>query len=138
MTNASFRAWTTLACVSLLFFLVTALTFSSLGIVLPAMVGEGGWSWGAAGIGFSLLGVFCGITANIPAILIRRVGVRATLLLGGVVIAGAFGALAATKDLTLYFIGCSLSGLGFTLLATVPGTYLLTRCFHQPNFAFGV
>jgi len=138
MMSTSFRAWVTLACVSLLFFLVTALTFSSLGIVLPAMVGEGGWSWSAAGFGFTLLGAFCGITANIPAVLIRRMGVRVTLLAGGVVIAAAFGALAATRDLTLYFIGCSLSGLGFTLLATVTGTYLLARCFHRPNFAFGV
>jgi len=138
MMDRSLHAWMTLASVSLLFFLVTALTFSSLGIVLPAMVGEGGWSWSAAGIGFSLLGVFCGITANIPALLIRRIGVRATLFLGGVVIAAAFGALAATHDLTLYFIGCSLSGLGVTLLATVPGTYLLARCFRHPNFAYGV
>ncbi len=134
----SLHAWVTLGCVSLLFFLVTALTFSSLGIVLPAMVGEGGWSWSAAGIGFSLLGVFCGITANIPALLIRRIGVRATLVSGGVVIAAAFAALAATHDLTLYFIGCSLSGLGFTLLATVPGTYLLARCFRHPSFAYGI
>ena len=138
MMNRSLHAWVTLASVSLLFFLVTALTFSSLGIVLPAMVGEGGWSWSAAGIGFSLLGVFCGITANIPALLIRRVGVRGTLLMGGVVIAAAFAALAIAHDLTLYFIGCSLSGLGFTLLATVPGTYLLARCFRHPNFAYGV
>jgi MFS family permease len=28
--------------------------------------------------------------------------------------------------------------LGFTLLATVPGTYLLTRTFHHPDFAFGL
>ena len=40
--------------------------------------------------------------------------------------------------LTLYFIGCSLAGLGFTLLATVPGTYLLTRTFRHPDFAFGL
>jgi MFS family permease len=138
MMSRSFHAWVTLACVSLLFFLVTALTFSSLGIVLPAMVSEGGWSWGAAGIGFSLLGVFCGITANIPALLIRRIGARATLVLGGVIIAIAFGALAATHDLTFYFIGCSLSGLGFTLLATVPGTYLLARCFRHPNVAYSI
>jgi cyanate permease len=133
-----FRAWMTLSCVSLLFFLVTALTFSSLGVVLPAMVSELHWSWSAAGIGFSLLGVFCGITATVPAMLIRRVGVRATLVLGGVVTAAAFGVLAATQDLTAYFIGCSLCGLGFTLLATVPGTYLLGRAFRRPDFAFGL
>ncbi len=138
MTHTPFRAWLTLGSVSLLFFLVTALTFSSLGVVLPAMVGELNWSWSGAGIGFSLLGVFTGITSTVPAVLIRRFGVRATLLAGGVVIAAAFAAMAAAQDLTLYFIGCSLSGLGFTLLATVPGTYLLSRCFRRPDFAFGL
>ena len=138
MTQTPFRAWLTLGSVSLLFFLVTALTFSSLGVVLPAMVGELNWSWSGAGIGFSLLGVFTGITSTIPAMAIRRFGVRATLLVGGVVIAAAFAAMAAAQDLTLYFIGCSLSGLGFTLLATVPGTYLLSRCFRRPDFAFGL
>ena len=138
MTHTPFRAWLTLGSVSLLFFLVTALTFSSLGVVLPAMVGELNWSWSGAGIGFSLLGVFTGITSTIPAMLIRRFGVRATLLAGGVMIAAAFAAMAAAQDLTLYFIGCSLSGLGFTLLATVPGTYLLSRCFRRPDFAFGL
>jgi MFS family permease len=138
VTQTPFRAWLTLGSVSLLFFLVTALTFSSLGVVLPAMVGELNWSWSGAGIGFSLLGVFTGITSTIPAMLIRRFGVRATLLAGGVVVAAAFAALAAAQDLTLYFIGCSLLGLGFTLLATVPGTYLLSRCFRRPDFAFGL
>ncbi|HWY62125.1 MAG TPA: MFS transporter [Rhizomicrobium sp.] len=131
-------SWLTLASVSLLFFLVTALTFSSLGVVFPAMVGELHWSYSGAGFGFTLLGVFCGITATIPATLIRRFGIRATLLSGGVVMALAFAALAATHDLTLYLIGCSLSGLGFTLLATVPGTYLLTRTFRRPDIAFGL
>jgi OFA family oxalate/formate antiporter-like MFS transporter len=138
VTQTSFRAWLTLGSLSLLFFLVTALTFSSLGVVLPAMVGEMNWSWSGAGIGFSLLGVFTGITSTIPALLIRRLGVRVTLLGGGVVTATAFAALAAAQSLTLYFIGCSLLGLGFTLLATVPGTYLLSRCFHRPDFAFGL
>ena len=138
MTQSSFRAWVTLGSVSLLFFLVTALTFSSLGVVLPAMVSELSWSWSGAGIGFSLLGVFTGITSTIPAILVHRFGVRVTLLSGGVVIAAAFAALAAAQGLALYFIGCSLSGLGFTLLATVPGTYLLGRTFRHPDFAFGL
>jgi MFS family permease len=38
----------------------------------------------------------------------------------------------------LYFLGCLLMGLGFTLLATVPGTYLLARLFANPSFAFGL
>ena len=133
-----FKAYLTLACVSLLFFMITALTFSSLGAVLPAMIQELGLSNSGAGWGFTLLGVFCGITSTVPALLIRRFGVRATLLAGGVVIAAAFAALAATHGLAFYLIGCSLGGLGFTLLGTVPGTYLLTRTFRHPDFAFGL
>lgn len=132
------RAWITLAAMSAVFFLITATTFSSLGVVLPAMIGELRWNWGGAGSGFSLLGVAAGITATIPSSLIRRFGVRTTLVAGSLVMAAAFGCLALTHGLALYFLACLLMGLGFTLLATVPGTYLLARLFARPSFAFGL
>lgn len=132
------RAWTSLVLVSALFFLITAASFASLGLVLPAMVAEMNWNWAEAGSGFSLLGVFCGITSYVPAALIRRFGVRLTLAAGGLAMAAAFAAMGAAHGLALYFVGCSLMGLGFTLLATVPGTWLLARCFARPSFAFGL
>ena len=132
------RAWTTLLLVSTLFFLVTAATFNALGPARGDMVGELHWSGSEFGTGFSLLGVFCGITATIPALLIRRIGLRFTLALGGVVMAAAFACLATTHGVMLYFAGCSLAGLGFTLLATVPATYLLARNFVRPGFIFGL
>jgi MFS family permease len=132
------RAWVTLLLVSALFFIITAATFTSLGLVLPAMVAEMGWSWGQAGAGFSLLAVLCGITSTVPAALIRRFGVRANFLIGAGVMAAAFACLAHTAGLAVYLIGTALAGFGFTLLATVPGTYLLTRLFARPNFAFGL
>lgn len=138
MTSATGRAWLTLGLISTLFFIITAATFDSLGLVLPAMVTELGWSWTEAGLGFTLLAVFCGLTATVPAALIRRLGVRANLLIGSLVMALAFVALSRTNGLWLYFIGASLAGLGFTLLDTVPGTYLLTRLFARPSFAFGL
>jgi MFS family permease len=134
----SLRPLVSLAAMSVMFFLITATTFSSLGVVLPAMIGELNWSWGAAGSGFSLLGVAAGITATIPASLIRRFGVRITLVTGSLVMAAAFFCLMMTHGLVLYFLGCLLAGLGFTLLATVPGTYLLARLFAQPSFPFGL
>ena len=73
------RAWLQLVTFSLVFFLTTAATFSSLGVVLPAMVAELHWSWGQAGLGFTLLGGFTGgsqgrlrSTRRAP----RRAGVR--------------------------------------------------------------
>jgi cyanate permease len=131
-------AWITLFCVSLMFFLGTAATFTSLGVVLPAMVKDMGWNWTAAGFGFSLLGVAYGVTSSVPALMIRRIGVRATLLTGSLVMVAAFLLLAILKGLALYFLGCSLAGLGFVLLSTIPGTYLLARLFPRPDFAFGL
>lgn len=132
------RAWLTLILVSALFFMITGATFASLGLALPGMVADLKMNWAEAGLGFSLLGVFCGITSTIPAVLIRRFGVRATLMSGAVTMAAAFLCLARAQGALSYFAGTSLAGLGFTLLATVPGTYLLTRLFARPSFAFGL
>jgi MFS family permease len=128
----------TLALASALFFIITAATFSALGLALPAMVAEMGWSWTSAGFGFTLLGFFCGITSGVPASLIRRFGVRANLLAGSVVMGLAFVCLAEAHGLLLYFVGASLAGLGYTLLDSVPGTYLLSRLFARPSFPFGL
>jgi MFS family permease len=132
------RAWLTLALMSALYFIITAATFGSLGMVLPAMVKELGWNWTGAGFGFTLLGFFCGITSAVPATLIRRFGVRAALLCGCVVMGLAFLCLAQTGGLLGYFLGASLAGLGFTLLDSVPATYLLSRLFARPSFVIGL
>jgi OFA family oxalate/formate antiporter-like MFS transporter len=132
------RAWATLGLMSALYFIITAATFGSLGLALPAMVKELGWTWTGAGFGFTLLGFLCGITSGVPATLVRRFGVRACLLCGSVVMALAFFCLARTNGLLLYFLGASLAGLGFTLLDSVPGTYLLSRLFQRPSFAIGL
>ena len=138
MTQSGARAWASLGLMSALYFIITAATFGSLGLALPAMVKELGWSWTGAGFGFSLLGFLCGITSGVPAALVRRFGVRACLMMGSVVMALAFVCLARTHGLLLYFLGASLAGLGFTLLDSVPGTYLLSRLFERPSFAIGL
>ena len=131
------KAWLSLGLMSALFFVITATTFDSLGLVLPAMVADLHWTWTQAGLGYTLLGVFCGITATVPAFLIRRFSLRVNLLFGAAVMALAFVALGTTHGLWLYFAGTSLAGLGFTLLDTVPGTYLLARLFKRPSVAIG-
>jgi len=138
MTGTGRRGWPTLALMSALYFIITAATFGSLGMVLPAMVKDLGWSWTGAGFGFTLLGFFCGITSAVPATLIRRFGVRASLLCGCVVMGLAFLCLAETGGLLGYFVGASLAGLGFTLLDSVPATYLVSRLFARPSFAIGL
>lgn len=123
---------------SLLLFLITAATFSSLGVILPQMVGGLRWSWTEAGLGFTLLGAACGASAPLPALLIRRIGVRWTLALGAAAMAAGFACLAACAGLPLYLIGCTLLGVAFQMTALIPGTHVLAAAYPRPAFAFGV
>jgi MFS family permease len=132
-----FRAWGGLALLSLLFFLVTAGSFTALGAVLPDMVAGLGWSWTGAGLGYTILGLACGLASFAPAVLIRRIGVRITLLLGGLVMAAGYASLAALHSLPLYWLGAGLIGVGYALAAVIPASYVITRTFTHASAAFG-
>ncbi len=132
------RASLTLGALSLLFFMVTAGTFSSLGVVLPDMVKALGWSWTQAGLGFTILAVVCGLASYAPTLVIRTLGVRATLILGGIVMAAGFACLYAAHGVQLYYVGAGLEGLGFALTAIIPGAYVLARSFRRVSAALGV
>ena len=130
--------WLVLALFSLLYFLITAATFTSLGVVLPSMIQDLGWSWSSAGLGFTLLGLACGLSSYLPAILIRKIGVRATLFVGAIILSASFITLYKTHSVMSYFIGTTLLGIGFSFVATVPGTYVLGRLYQKQSLAFGI
>lgn len=127
-----------LLSLSLLLFLATAGTFASLGVALPDMVASQHWSWAQAGLGFTLLGVACGLTSLAPAVVIRTLGVRSTLIGGGALMAGGFACLALTRGVALFWTGAVLLGFGFSFAALIPGTFVLARRFASPGKAFGV
>lgn len=129
--------WLTFSALSLLFFVVTAGTFSSLGVVLPAMVSELHWNWTEAGIGYTVLGVACGLSSFMPAVLIRMFGVRGTMFAGTVAMITGFGAMALTHSVGLYIAGALLVGMAFALVATVPGTHVLTDLFEKRALVVG-
>jgi cyanate permease len=131
-------AWRALLALGALFFLITAGTFTSLGVVLPDMVGALAWDWADAGLGFTLLGVSCGLASYAPTVMIRRLGVRATLVVGGALAAAGFLCLHQAQAVQLYWAGAILAGTGFALIATIPGTYVLARRFNNRSAAFGV
>ncbi len=130
--------WSILILLGLVYFLATATTFTSLGVVLPSMIAELEWNWTQAGLGFTLLGLTCGLASFLPTLLIRKLNVRFTLLIGLIIFVSGFYFLYETNTITRYFLGTALLGVGFTLLATVPGTYVLSRLFEKQSFAFGV
>jgi MFS family permease len=131
-------AWTALAALSLLFFLITAGTFTSLGVVLPDMVKALSWDWTSAGLGFTLLGLATGLASYAPTVVVRRVGVRAALVAGALLMAAGFLCLYGVQGVGLFWLGTVLLGVGFALCATIPGTFVLARAFHARSTAFGI
>jgi len=128
---AALSRWVPFSSLSLIFFVVSAGAFSSLGVVLPKMVGELHWDWQQAGWGYTLLGLACGLASLISAALVRRIGVNGTMLVGGLTMTAGFAALAVTHSVWLYLFGTLLVGLSFALVSTVPGTHVLTDLFAE-------
>ena len=137
MTPAPTNRWLAFASLSLIYFVVSAGAFSSLGVALPAMVRELGWNWADAGLGYTLLGVACGLASPLPALLIRRIGVRWTMALGMAAMMAGFGAMALTQPVWSYLVATVLIGLGFSLVSTVPGSHVLTDVFKSRSTALG-
>lgn len=115
------------AAVSANFFFIAATTFASLGVVLPHMIGEFGWSWAEAGLGFTLLALACGLCSPLPALVIKLIGARGNYGLGSLVMAGGFGLLSLTTGLTSYWVATLMVGVGFAMLANVPGVAVLSE-----------
>ncbi len=136
--TTAWQSWLKFALVSLIFFQITAATFTSLGVALPFMIEELEWSWSSAGLGFSILAFMVGISSRIPSWTLRHYGTRATFGIGGAVMAAGFALLASTTGLNQYFVGAGLAGLGYTLCSVVPGVAVINQWLpHRRSFAIG-
>jgi len=129
--------WLTFVALSALFFLVSAGTFSSLGVVLPVMVAELHLNWTQAGMGYTFLGLACGLASFAPAVLIRWLGVRGTLIGGTLLLIFGFGTLALARNAEMYLAATLLVGIAFALTTTVPGTHVLTGLFQRRSTVLG-
>lgn len=126
------------ALVSLIFFQITAATFTSLGVALPFMIKDLTWSLSSAGLGFSVLSFMVGIAGRIPSWTLRKFGIRATFGIGGAIMTAGFVLLALTTGLNQYLAGAALAGLGYTLCAIVPGVAVINQWLpHKRSFAIG-
>lgn len=133
------KPWVLLAIISLIFFAITAGTFTSLGVILPFMSKSLGWSDLEAGTGFSILALMVGLSAPAPAWLLRVAGLKACFALGGGLMAGGTIALATTTGLDQYYAGTAALGLGYTFCASVPAIHWINAAFAgRRSFAIGV
>jgi MFS family permease len=125
------QRWWVLAALSLIFFFLNGATFASLGVVLFSMISELHWSLTQAGLSFSLLGISCGLASPLPALLMRRIGCRRVVVLGGLCLAAGFWLAYAASGLPLFFVAMVFLGLGYALAGNIPGVYLIASWFPQ-------
>lgn len=121
------RALIVFIILSLIFFVITATTFASLGVVLPAMIGAFGWTWAEAGLGFTILALFTGLFSPVSSATLNRLGPKASYALGGAAMTAGFVLLAALGAYPAYLAATALLGAGFALLANVPSVFVIAR-----------
>jgi MFS family permease len=97
-----------------------------------------GLGFGPAFLGFTFLGAFCGGSSKLPAILIRKIGVRGTIVAGSAVMVAGFTCLAASPGLAVYLVGTALLGVGYQMMALIPGTHVLSMLFKKRALPFGI
>jgi MFS family permease len=127
------QKWLVLLAVSLIFFFLNGATFASLGVVLFSMIKDLHWSQTAAGASFSLLGIACGVASPLPALLMKRVGCRRVVVLGGICLAAGFWLAFLAHGLPLFYLAVIFLGLGYALAGNIPGVYLLASWFPQSS-----
>ena len=138
MSKVEWRPWAVLGVFSLLQALVNISIYTALGIALPLMVHDEAWNWTEAGLGFTVIGFCIGGSSYIPTILIRRFGVRATLLLGSCCVAAGLAVFGFVHNLPMYFLGAALSGVGYQMMALIPANHVLTTLFRRKSSVLGL
>ncbi len=132
------RALGLLVLFSLLNFQINASTFNALGVVLPDMVKDLKWNWTEAGFGFTVLGATVGLSSLAPAYVIRRFGVRISVLTGVAVMTAGFICLNRTTGIWTFFAGAALCGLGYQMISLITGVHVIAALFHRRGFPLGL
>jgi len=136
--NTRLLVYIVLQALCLMYFLLSAGTFNSLGMVIPSMVEEFGMNWAQAGFGFTLLGTACGVISLAPAFTIRKLGVGRTLAAGTVILFAGFGLLYASTGVATYYLGTTLLGVGYCFCGTVPAVHVLSSTFRRRSTVLGL
>lgn len=135
-----FYGWKLLAGLSVIYFLAIGLTFSGVGVVLPSMVAEFGWSRAQMGVGFALIAAIYGLSGPMVAYIIGRIGNRKTIFFGGFVNASGAMTTYYTDSLWQFYLGAGLMmGIGMAMQTVIPGNQLIANWFHHKrSLALGI
>ena len=125
--------WYGFGAVSLVFFFLNLATFTSLGVVLYTMVAELHWSMTAAGFSFTLLGLACGLSSPLAAMVMRWTDGRITVCIGTLLLLVGFFLASISSGLVLFYLAMAFLGVGYSLAGNVPSVYLIGGWFQKSS-----
>jgi MFS family permease len=80
---------------------------------------------------FSFLGLACGLSSPLAPMMMKWIGTRLTMFLGGVVLGVGFLLAATVHGILIFFVATTFMGVGFSLIAPSPAVYLLATWFPK-------
>lgn len=134
-----FYGWILLGALSGIYFFAVGTVVYGFSVIIPEMISAMGWTRSEASLGYSILAFVMGMTGPVAAFSIRRIGVRATMSLGGLI--GVLGAVCCyfMTSLWQYYLFIGILALGLALLSVVPGLQVLANWFAQKRaLAIGI
>ena len=124
-----FYGWTLLATLSFIYFIAIGTNFYGFSVIIPLMVEDLGWSRAEVGAGQSVIIATIGFCGPLVALLIKRLGCRQTMVIGGVICGGGSLLVYFTHTLIQFYAGLGIMGIGMSMLAVVTGIQLITQWF---------
>lgn len=134
-----FYGWVILAALSSIYLLAVSTVLYGLSIIIPEMVKDTGWLRSEASLGFSILVLALGLLGPVAALVLRRIGARIMMGLGGVI--AMVGAVANfyTSSLMHYYFIVLIMAVGIAMLGGVACTHTLANWFARKRaLALGV
>ncbi len=126
-----YYGWILLAIIGLIYMICVGAGFYGLSVMMPAMIDDLDWTRAEASAGFSLMATVLGVSGPLITAMMKKIGPRLTIIIGGVICAISAGILYRYHSLTTYYFATGLLGLGLTMQVVLPGTQLITQWFEQ-------
>ncbi|HBC57228.1 MAG TPA: hypothetical protein DCZ03_08700 [Gammaproteobacteria bacterium] len=135
-----FYGWKLLAALCVIYFLSIGTAFSGFAVLLPPILAEFNWSRTQAGGAFALATIALGVMGPLVALLMRQIGIRWTMALGGVVTSAASVVAYNMEQLWQLYLGVGfLLGTGMAMQTILPCSQVVTNWFyHRRSLAMGI
>ena len=134
-----FYGWILLATIGVIYMICVGAGFYGLSVMMPAMIDDLGWTRAEASAGFSILAMMLGLAGPVVTALMKKIGPRLTIIVGGVICAISAVILYRYHSLTAYYFATALLGFGLTMQVVLPGTQLISQWFHRRrSLALGI